>query len=710
MSYTTQDVDNAIEYSNQRLSLKFLNLMYNKYPHLTSYVEYELKQADPDNDYYYTESFKPWAITMHTKVNSILCEKISCNSAKETTACRKSDGSSYYRVGTDQFERNCEPACFNLVEDPAFDEETGEEQTHMVRTNYHNDKCIIVPPGLIWHELPFYRSNEVYEQRMNDLPLGFNRDVDLPYTYSGRNYKYNKLYCDAYYDQWSEEKQTCITTVWERILYAVVGESITKMVKAGIDGIQSGPPSGYELPPDLPDYPPIDIIWTVDGWKKDINYNFILPPEDFTITGSGTTIFRECKQNENVPLEKDIFRKRLDLLKTLKRKERSLASALRRKIEREYTPYIVLTNEEEQQIYTVKEYNKKFPGTNHGTLSYENLKFKKNKKLVIRPAEGEDTGEDDSVGFFEELGNIIGGILASMGTPEFWVDVGIGELSEAFIKQIKKVALKLADELIPKLTTIILKTTTEIFSNVFMKSLLGTISQCATKIFIKSVSKIMIQLAKLMAEIASVVGIILAILTIMDIILTIWDPLNFNSKFDEEVIASVCQNSDEALRMDLEVAVPEVNFDLFTNIVLSPDDILNVCVTSFTDIYLYLDSLTINSEGSRIVKGFELDVSDLDPEGVLNQGVVASKKIKPSDLYLFEKDHALRMRFFKNSKKPIYLFFGISAVLLILEYYLFALLFFLLTLGIVFLSYLNTININVGKYTQDFLKLLYTRI
>lgn len=700
MSYTTQDMDNAIEYSNQRLVLKFINLMYVKWPHLISHMEYEIVQADSENDYYYTTLFQPWAIKVETKLPAKLCEKISCNSAKQETTCVRNETASYYRVGDDtHFERHCEPACYHISDDPVYDDETGEEQTQMIRLGYYRDRCVILPPALVWQEFPFYRSSEVYEQRMNDLPMGFNRDTDLAYTYSGRNYKYNKNYCDAFYDKWDPDKQTCVVKWYERILYAVVGEAITKMVKAGIDAIGGGPPSGYSIPDNLPEIPAIEDVWTYTGWKGDINQNFIIPPEDFQLTVvDSTKVYREIP-NKHTRIKVDIYKKRQNLVKLIRKKKRSISNTLRRKLENDYVVYI--SNKEKDEIISIEAYNKKYPKEDIRDLTHDDLKFKKK------------TGEeevDENTTFFDTLGNIIGALIAAVATPEFWLEVGIEEISEELLKKFKKVAIKLADEIIPKLTNVILKTTTKMLSRVFTKTLFATISQCTSKILIKTLSKVLIKLTKLMAEIASVVGIILAILTIFDIILTIWDPLSFNNKFDEAIIASVMDQSDESLRMELEMAVPEMTFDLLSNLILSPDDILNTCVTSFNDIYQYLDSLTINSEGSRIIKGFELDPSVMNPDSVVDEGVINSKMITPHDVYLFEKDHAIRMRYFKAGKKTMYGLFAIASGLLVLELYMYALILFVVILILVFLYYLNTANLNVGKYTEDFFKLINLRL
>lgn len=696
MSYTTQDIDNAIEYSNQRIVLKFMKLMYDKWPHLVTHMEYEITLADPENDYYYTEEFKPWAIKIETKIPQTLCEKISCNSAKEKTTCVHNETAAYYRVGDDGFERHCEPACYHLSDDPIYDEESGAEQTQMVRLAYHKDRCIIVPPALVWQEFPFYRSTETYEERMNDLPLGFNRDVDLTYSYSGRTYKYNKTYCDAFYDQWSEEKQTCVVKWYEKILYTVVGESITKLVKAGIDAIGGGPPSGYDLPDNLPEIPEIEDVWTIPGWLNDVNENFILPEIDIQLDVTRENqIYREVS-NKKTRIDIGIYKKRVNIIKVIRRQRRSVTNSLRRKLENDYTVYI--SNKEKTEMLTVEEYNLKYPRADIKDLTHEDIKLKKNKSQK----EGET---DENTGFFNTLGDIMGALLAAIGTPAFWLEVGIEEISEELLKSFKKVAMKLADTIIPKLTNVILKTTTKLFSRVFTKSLFATVSQCATKILIKTLSKVLIKLTKLMAEIASVVGILLAILTIFDIILTIWDPLNFNSKFDQTVIDSVMEQSDEGLRKELEMAVPEMTFDLLTNLLLTPDDILNISVTSFNDIYQYLDSLTVNSEGTRIIKGFELDPSIMNPDEVLDTGVVKSKMFTFEDLFLFEKDHAIRMRYFKVSRNTIYSIFAVAALFLYLKLYMFSILLFAILMLFVFLYYLNIENVSVAKYTEDFSKI-----
>lgn len=654
-----------------------MNKMYTNFPHLTSHLEYSLELANPDDDYYYPSSFSSKAISLKINIPEKLCEKLSCNSAMSDSTCLRSTPAAYYRVGDDaNFERHCEPSCFHLLNDPVLDDETGEEQVQMVRLKFTEKYgCVILPPAILWHEFPFYRSTEKYEQRVNDLPIGFDKAPENPYSYSGVNYKYNKTYCDAFYDQWSEEKQTCVVKWYERLLYAVVGEFITKMVKAGIDSIANGPKSYYNLPPSIPEIPPIEDVWLVDNWKKDINESFILPPIDFEFD----TTFKSYRENEdlNTPIFQSPYKKKLHFIHKIKRQNTHLSSIIRRKID-EYGMY-VLTEKELLNIKSLKQNQR------HKILD---IKFKKTP-----------TSESEDVNSIVE--SILEGLSETLLSSAFWLDIGFGQASDFILDQVKNITKKLANEIIPKLTKMLIKTSTKVFSEVFAKSFVSTVSQCVSKILIKTVSKIMIQLTKLMAEIASVVGIVLAIITILDIVLMIWDPLNFNGKFNEDVLESVVSQSDVGLRMSLGVAVPEMSFELFANMCLTSEEILDICIHSFFDNYDYLDSLEVNSEGTRIYKGFEFNLSDIDQNKTINDGIVYSKYATQKELFTYERDHALRMKFYKHSNKLILAFSFVGCTLMLCELYIIALIFFLIALVFVFLSFLNTINLNVGKYTEQ---------
>ncbi|UVX94925.1 PIF-0 [Callinectes sapidus nudivirus] len=680
MSYTNKDLDNGIAYSNNRYTLRLINILYKNIPHIISHMQYSIEQADPDNDYYYPSTFALKAIKVTTKIPQNMCEKISCNSITKEGSCSRTDKASYYVVGdAATFSRQCEPSCYNLRKDPIIDEETGDEQVQMIRLEYNNlYGCIMLPTAYVWHERPFFRSESVYEHRLNDLPTGFNRGPNDDYTYSGLTYTYNKSYCDAFYDKWDPDKQTCVKKWWETVLYAVVGESIIKLVKAGIQSIKNGDKSDYP-PVNFPPIPDIEPEWTVSGWLADINDNFILPPNNYELPPT-KMIQRECSYKNHEKLEEPNHVKNINIIKNIKSRQQRISSNLRRKLEENYE--LVLTEKEVNEIKKVKMYNK----TKH-TMQHE-LKLKNVK-----------TGKESDV--FETLMAIIEGLMSSLFDPAFWVDIGIGIISDAILDQIKVVFRKMANEIIPKLTAKILALSGKVMSKVFAKSVLSTIANTMSKLIIKTISKVMIKLTKLMAEVASVVGIILAILTFFDILLTIWDPLGFNNKFDPEILTSVTRSSDIAMRQSLGTSIPELTFEIFANMVLTPEEIIDESLHVFSNIYEYLDSLTVNSEGSRIDKGDELDFDGVDDSQLDSNAIANTKVLTPKEFYDYEINHSHRMKFFKTSTSIITGIAVVGCFFMIIDMWIMALLIFIIALAVAISSYVNGSWLNVGKLIND---------
>lgn len=671
MSYTNKDLDNAINYSNNRYTLRIINTMFQKFPHLISHLEYSIEQADFDTDYYYPASFSKRAIKVVTNIPQKLCSKISCNGVMAESICTKNTPASYYNIGdSSEFKRQCEPACFNLLKDPVIDEETGEEQIQMMTLDYNDTNgCIILPTSYIWHEHPFFRSDVVYAKRLNDLPVGFNYDTPDLQTYSQRTYKYNKSYCDAYYDQWNGT--TCVKKFWEVVLYAVVGESIVKMVKGGIQNIENGYKSSYP-PVTLPSIPDIEDVWTVEGWQGDIDTDFVLPPVEYEIPDAPRQfVQRENLERNHQSLHVDDYVKRVEFIKKIKNQQSQISSTLRRKLETNFD--VKLNRFEIKEIDGVK----------------------KSTVTLISKTNGEETSID------QLILEVINGLLESVFNSAFWIDIGIGITSDFILDQVKIIFRKLANSILPKLTEKILAYSGKMLSVVFSKALYATIANTMSKIVIKTVSKVMIQVTKLMAELASVVGVILAIITIFDILLTIWDPMGFNNKFDQEILNSVTRSSDIAMRQSLETTVPKMSLDIFANICLSAEEILDESLNTFSYVYEYLDSLTVNAEGSRIDKGEEIDFNGGLSDETVDQAIVNSKLVTPKELYDYENEHNQRMQFFTVPTKIITSLIIISALCMIIDLWTVALLIYIVIVTIAMFTYLNASTLNMGQLLKD---------
>lgn len=279
-TYTREDQNNAALYSEQRKRLMYMHKLYEKYPHLVSHLDYSIRKADRQKDYYYPVSLENSAIIVQVNITKELCDTYSCNSSGRMGACKPDSVAQYYRVGeTNNFELQCNPACFNLKKTLTFNE-TGSESVQNTRYRWSKRKnvCEMVPVIASWLEHPLYRSKELYEHRVNDLETGFDYDPRKD------RYTINKYYCNVFFDEFNPETKNCESTWTDFIIGSVVGSTLLKYVKAGIVALENT--DGGTMPKlDLPDPPEIENKWTVDGWLSNVNHTFKLPPIDVGLDG-----------------------------------------------------------------------------------------------------------------------------------------------------------------------------------------------------------------------------------------------------------------------------------------------------------------------------------------------------------------------------------------------------------------------------------------
>lgn len=275
MSFTNVDVANATIYANERVRLLLINRLYAKYPHLITHCRYEIRLADPINDYFFPTTLANRAIVARAFITEKLCEKLSGNFAGPKGECKPTDEPYNYWVGdTGRYATACTPACYNLLSDPTFDDD-GNELLHMPRLTWNNNMCVFVSAGVLWSESPIFRSNEIFETRVNDLPLGFNFRQN-PNSVSGYGFQFNRTYCESFFDNWNGFE--CTTPWYRRVVNVVVGESIVKLVQAGVTAIKN---NGNTIPdPNLPPVPPVDDRFKLKNWMTDVDNTFILPDPD----------------------------------------------------------------------------------------------------------------------------------------------------------------------------------------------------------------------------------------------------------------------------------------------------------------------------------------------------------------------------------------------------------------------------------------------
>lgn len=570
MSYTNVDVANATLYANQRIRLLLINRLHAKFPHLISHCTYNVRKADRVNDYYFPPLLDDRAIMTSAFITEKLCEKLNGNFAGPRGQCKSTDEPYNYWVGDNKrVETACTPACFNLLSDPTFDDD-GNELIQMQRLTWNNNQCVFVSAAAIWSESPIFRSNEIFETRVNDLPVGFNFRKN-PLSVSGYGYEYNRTYCESFFDTWTGNE--CITPWYRQILNVVVGESIVKLTQAGITAIKN---NGNTIPdPDLPDLPPVDEKYKLKNWLTDIDESFVVPDPDADAN--------------------------------------------------------VLVNTREQ-----RDVNGFF------------YRMRANLSKMSTPIPNNDVFDDDGVyseAFASLTTDSIINLIENIFTdPWFLYSIGIDIMVDGLLHSIKLAAKRVINLATPTMLRLLRTLTSPMYSRVFAIAFRASMTKMLVTVSLRVATRFLIVLARMAVLASSVIGIILIIISVFDIILSFWDPLGFNEKYPPEYLDLLMRQSDSALRQDFQMTEPRLIFDALPFILLSEQDLIEVSLTSFVWMFEYFNSLEINSEGSRIIRGNLINLDTSQAEDNMNLSNVRLVIPTQADFFNFEIDHLNRWK------------------------------------------------------------------
>lgn len=275
--FTDADVRASEMFADANAKLRTIRKLYRKAPHLATKLKYSVRDARPE-DYFIPDRIRGACKVVDVAMTEDLCRALSCNPTTEHGVCAPDTPASYYHVGDDGHDVQCQPACFNTTVGPTYDRDGGAARapdTPML--NWHAGKCRVVPAAIVAYlEKTFFRSDTVYEYRKNDMPTGFSRKPSDNAYGCGLDYRTNAAYC-RYYDRTLQEDGSCDLRWWEKGLDAVVGMSLVNTVKSNVRVLRNGA-APFDPPADLPPLPAeLDVRYTVDGWKGDVNENFRVP-------------------------------------------------------------------------------------------------------------------------------------------------------------------------------------------------------------------------------------------------------------------------------------------------------------------------------------------------------------------------------------------------------------------------------------------------
>lgn len=560
MSFTRTDQLNALQFAQERLKLATINRLYLQDPHLISHIKYTIRQADSRTDYFFPPTLTNRAIVTNIEMTKTICEQLSCNIAKKDGQCTQNSPPENYFVGDDgQTEVACQPSCFNLLRNPTLNED-GTEIPHMTRLRWNDGICVFVPNASTWTEIPLFRSSEIFETRVNDLPVGFNFGPDNPFSNSGLNYSYNEAYCQAFFERWSPVEKNCVTPWYRWLLNAVVGESIIKLTQAGITALQN---NGNTVPPiNLPPLPPVDEKYKLENWLNHINENFILPDPDITLPHSqfiATESFIGTAETATSSTEGT---------KTAESSTKTAESS---------------TEGTETAASSTETAESSTEGTkgNNGNI----------KEMI----------EIEIKNFFDNADTSLSEILPYIELLAiFFVSLGV----DAILDQIKKLLRMVVSRATPFITRFFTQAlATQVAQNVFRTAFRMTMARMFLQLTVRVVSQFLIALARILILATSVIGIILIIVSLFDLLMMFWDPLGFNARFPPEILKDVILQSEIALRQDFGMSTVQVSFDMLNIILSVEDELIAEQFLLFEWIFEYLNALEVNSEGRRIERG-----------------------------------------------------------------------------------------------------------
>lgn len=105
-----------------------------------------------------------------------------------------------------------------------------------------------------------------------------------------------------------------------------------------------------------------------------------------------------------------------------------------------------------------------------------------------------------------------------------------------------------------------------------------------------------------------------------------------------------------------------MTFDLMCNLAFTTVEWVEMAVESILYTYEYLDSLIVNSEGSRIDKGSKLDFSDDAVSDATSAATVQTAIYNDFDFKVYEDTHMKRLSLSVGVGRTALILFGVSFV------------------------------------------------
>lgn len=585
VTYTAQDIANADKFAEYNLRVRMLSKMYERAPHLLSWIKVSWRPAT-DDDFYVPESLKNSARVLKVEYTDTFCRMINCQNMKEQDSCVPNELPSWYRVGDDAWDVQCQAACFNTARKVTYDAK-GKRAPDVPWVNFHNGECRIVNPSATAMEKTFYRAEEKFELRVNDMPTGFSR-IKNPEPHScGYTYRNNPTYCSYFDMHWTPKTEECSQTGLEYVVDSVLGMALINNIRSVIrsttnSGKPFDPPTGLPGPPQL--NPP--EMYTLRGWRKNINTDFRLPelvdpfPTESTSDGEMNTRSKRSA-SETVSKDSEVFRKSQARRETERRIAAEKFAAVEGDTDDEY--------EDRDDEHTGRK--------------------KRRKRDIVKIIQSVKLNLD------EVVQQIITAAYNSIHDPNTLASLGINFVTDTLIYKIRKTALTVAQKMTMYLGQGALRFAG---GRLGLRVITGSVRSLGVRVIstfaVRVGAKAVLALAKLLVAAASVVGWILVVGGLIDLALGFWDPFNYKKMLPATWPKDAMNAYELALSLQYGKPDPSYGVDELAVVLLSEEEQWDLQMSSIFDRAAYLNSLVVNSEGSVIDKGQLVDTNSLPSE------------------------------------------------------------------------------------------------
>lgn len=688
-TYTKRDLEASEKFAQYNIHVRYLQLCLSKAPHLTSHLKYTIKPAT-DEDFYIPRTLIGKAKLLDVVVTEYLCtQKLSCNSFKEKDTCKPNEAASLYYVGDDgSYDVQCQPSCFNTKSVPVYSDKK-QRLTDTPHLSWHRDKCHYVPSTYVSYlEKSYYRDEKKYVYRKNDMPTGFSRIKSKNIYGSGFDYVGNNAYCDYFGKHYNSDSDNCEMTAWEKVLDAIIGENVIDFMKSSAN-IMAGKGTVFD-PPNLPPLPNLPDIYKLDNWKNDIDATFVAPPI-LTYNESPST---NLKSNNEQTIH-DIRRltEREDAPILLKRNATNIPTVSYAKVfsieDQEKVKSMNTTNLSDTEFYN-KHFVEPMLRSFETNLKANKMNWNKAKDILSK------------------IGTGVGATALSIMSiidPEFFEQFVISESFDAALNLIKSLAKRIVTKLPGMVAKFCSKTAVNVGEKVMASALRGVVVKIISTFAVKLASKLIIFLAQLAMAAVDVVQWILVAVMVFSFALMFWDPFGLNNMFPAYYSHEMIEGGEAAYRKAFQKAECLFDFESFVGTILTETEIQKIQIESLIDRMLYLDALVVNSDGSVIDKGDNMDFNGLDINGS-NQQVIDERN---AHMYKFDYNgfKLYNKIFYTRFDLLNYLNLGATATgvvaiaFCVIKLHLIAILFAILTILILYFSKIGCIDPDIVKILES---------